>query len=929
MGRDKARIFPVAGAAWVALVGAPLAGATGAPFIYEREALDRSGLLTVAEFLERQPWAGSGQSPRLNGGGLGTHTVDIGELGERRTEVRVDGRRWIVDLNGSSDLGAIPMSSVARIVVTRGGSGVGGTIDITLRAPVAGFEVRSGLGEFTAGDGRRETHGMRLGASGERGGAMLEASYAKQEGLLGADRDVSSVITPGFDPNDVRAGASSTTPFGRFRLSGGGAPSLSDRVLIPGRPGTSANDFRPYVPATDGFNFAADEGLLAPWDQTALRASGHYDLIAGVTARIGLLASERRSEQRFPGLPLLIGAFAVDPALRAVDFARSAFNPFGVPLSSAQFRPIDVDRVFAQDTDTVVFDAGLAGVFDLFAREWRWHAGWRDADRERAETTTGFFDTARLAQGLGPSFRDATGTVRCGTPQVPIAGCVPINVFGGPAGFTPAMRDFAGVVLQSSLELDQTQYLAGLDGVLFDLPAGPLAMALDIEHRREFGRYTPDALIAARGTDASGSFGNLPYDGRIVSDRVDLGFDVPLLREASFAHALDLAIGAEWLDDDDTGSESSPRVALRWAPIETLSLRAAWERSHRTPSLRERFEAAATSFPIFADPCSPGSLASPPQAVLARCREGFGGLPPVPVGFGQAPLPRAVGGGGLAYGIDAERATTRSAGLVFAPPGDAWPSVSLAWSRITIDRALDLGEAQAVVNACYVAGRADLCRFLTRDFVGQIDQVFTGWRNAVTGLESEAWDLGFGLGHDTALGRFDLRLDASYLSYLGESGQPDRGEVLTDGSLAQGNVVGVFRGDLAIAPRLRARAELDWTRGDWSATLGYGWRSSLVEDCGAVVNAARAVGDPNRAAALCSDPEGTPRFPNGANRIASHGTADLTLRWATPWDGRIALGIHNLFDRDPPVSYASGNGNLLVIDPLPGRAFSLVYDQAF
>jgi outer membrane receptor protein involved in Fe transport len=139
----------------------------------------------------------------------------------------------------------------------------------------------------------------------------------------------------------------------------------------------------------------------------------------------------------------------------------------------------------------------------------------------------------------------------------------------------------------------------------------------------------------------------------------------------------------------------------------------------------------------------------------------------------------------------------------------------------------------------------------------------------------------------------------------------------------------VFRGDVAIAPRWRARVELDWLQGDWSATLGYGWRSAVQEDCGVVTAAARAVGDPARAATLCSDPEGTPRFPNGANRIASHGTADLTLRWATPWDGQVALALHNLFDRDPPVSYASGNGNLLVVDSLPGRVWSLLVTQRF
>jgi iron complex outermembrane receptor protein len=895
--------------------------ATPQAWVHERDEVARSGLATIAEFLARQPWAGSGQSPRLNGGGLGTETIDVGELGELRTEVVVDGRRWIADLEGGFDLGAIPLSSVERIVVTRGGRGVGGTIDITLRAPVDGVEARSGFGEFTAGDGRRESHGVRIGATGERGAAQLEASYLKQDGLRAGDRAVSSVITPGFDPDDVRAGASSTTPFGRFRLSGPGAPFPPDRVLIPARPGTSPADFRGYDARTDGYNFVADENLLAPSELTSLRASGNTALFDGVTARVSVLASERRSEQRFGGQPLLVGALAPDPVLRTVNLSASAFNPFRLP-ATAQFRPIDFDRVFAQDTDTVVFDAGLEGGFELFDHAWRWHAGWRDADRERAETTTGFFDNTRLALGLGASFRDADGTVRCGTPQAPIAGCVPINLFGGPAGFTAAMREFAGAVLQSTLDLSQTQYVAGLDGVLAELPAGALALALDVEHRRESGRYTPDALVAARGTDASGAFGNLPYDGRIVSDRVDLGFDVPLLRDGRFARALDLSLGAEWLDDDDTGSETSPRVALRWAPVEAVRFDAGWTRQARAPSLLERFEAATESFVPFADPCSIPLLATRAAEVQQRCRSGFGGLPGVPVGYGQTDLTAATFGGGLADGLVAERAIQRRLAVSFAPA--SWPGAqaSLGWNRTRIDDAIGIGDVQRAVDACYLAGNTGACRRLSRQSAsGEITRIFAGWSNRPVGLEVESWDLGLADTRDTSIGRFGARLDASYVSYLGEAGQPDRGDLLADGSLAQGNVAGVFRGDLAIAPRLRTRIAVDWTRGDWSATLGYDWRSSLVEDCGVVTGTARAVGDPARAATLCSDPAGTPRFPNGANRIASHGTADLSVRWETPWDGQVALGIHNLFDHDPPTSYASGNGNLLVIDPLPGRAW--------
>ena len=105
----------------------------------ERTDLDRTGLTSTAEILQRLPSSGGALNSRFNnsgnfgnppdGGGVGAGAaeVDLRYLGSRRTLVLVDGLRYVnaasaSGVPGSTDLNSIPESMIERIEVLQGGA---------------------------------------------------------------------------------------------------------------------------------------------------------------------------------------------------------------------------------------------------------------------------------------------------------------------------------------------------------------------------------------------------------------------------------------------------------------------------------------------------------------------------------------------------------------------------------------------------------------------------------------------------------------------------------------------------------------------------------------------------------------------------------------------------------------------------------------
>ncbi len=905
-------------------------------FVLEREDLQKTGLTSIGDILQDLTTNGAALNTTFNNGGTGETNVSLRNLGANRTLVLVNGRRWVSNLFGIVDLSTIPVSIIERVEVLKDGASaiygsdaIAGVINITTRDTYDGAEASAYLGENAEGDGRTELYDFTIGSSTDRASVVLNAAYSKQEPIYAGDREISAVPLFGFGGNNVLTGASSTTPFGRFGFgaSGGRLPNGAPGTLtlVPGRSGTTSGDFRPFDLATDGFNFAPDNYLLTPQERTSVYAEARYRITGDITFSSTMVYNERRSDLQLAVSPLTFGTVGAGIARFAIP-ASNLYNPFGVDVTRAQFRGTQPLRNFGQDADTFYFSGGLEGAFDVADRNFSWDASYIYTDSERRNTTTGLFNLNSLAVGLGPSFLDANGVPTCGTPDAPIAGCVPINIFGGPDGFTAAMADSVSFTAQDTLYKKLYDYTANITGDLFDLPAGPLGFAAGYEYRREFGSDQPDALISS-----GASSGNIrqPTAGSFSLDELYAEFNIPILKDLAFAEVFEVSIAARYSDYSNFGETTNPKFGFRWKPFADLLVRGNYSEGFRAPSVSELFLGAADSFPTIADPCS--STSDPAGAVATRCFGGFGGVSAVPAGYEQANSQIRITVGGNAN-VQPETARTKTLGLVYSPSWAEGLDVYLDWYDIEITDVIGAPSGQFVLDDCYLRGNLRSCALITRQPNGEILDLFGGvTNNAVSrGVEVEGYDFTVAYRFDTEYGKFRIVWDNAYVSYLGDIGQPAAGTVLDDGTVLAGNGVGAYFGAVRFPEwRLRSNIGTTWQMGDWGATLTARYFSALDEDCAIVVGTAADIGQPELAN-LCSSPDVVdPQFLGPTNKIEETWYFDLQGTWDAPWNARITAGVRNLFDEDPPVAFSTFANSFDPQYEVPGRFWYVQYTQKF
>jgi iron complex outermembrane receptor protein len=898
-------------------------------FVLERQDIARTGLTSVGDILQDLATNGATLNTTFNNGGNGETRINLRNLGSNRTLVLVNGRRWVTGLGGQVDLNTIPVSVVERIEVLKDGASaiygsdaIAGVINITTRDNYDGAEGNFYVGENEEGDGRTESYDFTIGSSTDRASAVVNVSYVKQEPIFAGDREISAVPRFGFDGNNVIAGASSTTPFGIFQRAGAGQPLLT---LIPGRPGTATGDFRPFNNNTDGFNFAPDNYLLTPQERTSIYAQARYNITDSISFRTSLVYNERRSALLLAAIPFVLGNVGSGLSRFNVS-ANNVYNPFGVDIVRAQYRNTVQLRQFNQDVDTFYFGGGFDGAFDMFDRTFSWDVNYIYTDNERNDLNYGQFDLNRLAAGLGPSFRDASGTPRCGTPTAPIAGCVPINIFGGPSGFTQQMANYASFTEQSAFYKEMINYTANITGDLFELPAGPLSFAAGYEYRREEGYDQPDALTAS-----GASTGNIrqPTAGGFSLDEVYAEFNIPILKDVAFAEIFEIGIAARYSDYSNFGDTTNPKFGFRWKPFSDLLVRGNYSDGFRAPTVSELFTGNSDSFPTLLDPCSTSNIGAQQPQTVTNCRSGVGGLPPVPVGYQQANQQIRITQGGNTD-LQPEDSTTKTLGLVYSPSFVEGLDLYLDWYNIEITNSIGLRSGQFIVNDCYQSGNVNSCALIRRAPDGTVLDVRATTQNLSGGTEIEGYDFTVDYRFDTDFGKFRINWDSTYVSYFGEIGQPARGTVLGPGLTAFGNQAGVYF-DRSPNWRIRSNIGTNWQLGDWGASLTARYVSPVDENCSVVRTTANGLGQPGLVNELCSNPgpNGSAQFPIAENQLDETWYFDVQGTWDAPWNGRVTAGIRNVFDEDPPVSFSTFANSFDPQYDVPGRFWYMQYSQKF
>jgi len=619
--------------------------------------IQRSGEVSVGDYLQRMPISGSainrtnnasgnlGFPPDGGGIGAGASEIDLRYLTAKRVLVLVDGKRWVRGSSGSGvsgavDLNTIPTAAIERIEVLQDGASaiygsdaIAGVVNVITRKGQEGIELETNQGAYDEGDGRTQDYSLTVGARGARSGGFLTVAYTQQDEVIASDRKLSSVPEPGAPP--VTSG-SSGTPQGRFiyldprgDVDGDGQPDvisitlnngvLNDGVTLPNYDPNNPNggDFHHFTTA-DRFNFQPYNYLVTPSKRTNVFGKTDFAVSDTVTlTMMGAFTNRRSSNQAAPN-PLFMGSDAGSGFYMDTMFipANQPYNPFGIDLDGRTNlitigrRPLEAGpRIFDQTVNTWMLSGTLDGEFKLGERSMFWDVGVNWGRNDASQQGHHIFNSRKLALALGDPAACAA-----------VPGCVPFNVFGGqgPNGtgsITPEMLQWATFTQNDQSEQELTAASANLSGDLFDLPAGPLAYALGAEWRKETGSFTPDANVQAGETaDVPAA----PTAGEVKSKEYYLELRAPLLGDLPGIQHLELSGAVRTSDYDEIGSDTVFRAGLYWRVLQSLSVRASYGEGFRAPNIGELFNTGSRFDSNISDPCD--NAANPDPATLANCQ---------------------------------------------------------------------------------------------------------------------------------------------------------------------------------------------------------------------------------------------------------------------------------------------------------------------
>lgn len=915
--RDAITFALAAGATTIAGTGAAFAQETGEPatldrievtgsrirsvdaetsqpvLVLDRAAIEKQGVTSVAEVLSRISANGAGINRTFNNGGDGSSEISLRNLGSSRTLVLVDGRRWVQTLGGSVDLNTIPASMVERIEVLKDGASavygsdaIAGVVNIITRRDFDGAEFRTHLGQFNQGDGERNTIDGTIGLNGERGNLVLGLSRVEEKAVMAGDRELSA--DPVFGLGSARYSGFSNN--GRIWNAGplGTDEEFDVSLVVP--PGSTATGGRygidEFVPfgSQYAYNFAQDNYLLTPQTRTSVFIKGRYDLTDSISFVADAMYNERRSEQQLAGFPLSGGA-ALGNAANTAMSGDSYFNPYN-PIYGGDGREVtwsrrltEQARVYQQNVKTFHSYVGLEGAFELGSRYFDWDIGYNFNKSDQNDAQIGDANMLNVAAGVGPSFMDTDGVIRCGTPDAVIEGCVPFNPLSPAGGITDEMLDYILFTAADAFQGRSESITANISGDVVELPGGMMGFAAGIESRKESGFDRPDAFVAAGYTSGNS---RLPTEGAYDLDEIYGELLIPVLANVPGAELLEISLASRYSDYSNFGDTTNSKAGFKWKPIEDLLVRGNWSEGFRAPPISTLFRGNADSYESFDDICSADYefrdaniaanclAAGVPEDYIQLTNSGRG------IG-GQTIFPFTIGGNTEA---GPEESVSKTLGLVYSPSFVEGLNVSLDWWNVEIEQALFTPEVAFVLDQCYVAGDADFCSLITRDTAagpnqGVITDMELTPRNAAV-FNVEGWDFNVRYNlPETSFGRFGVTFDATYVSDFTQQSTPNVEPERYVGRYLQNDPYW----------RTRANAALDWSYGDFSATWSTRYHSRLWEACAIV--------------ALCSDPD---RDPAARNYLPSTTYHDIQVRYNVPWNGTVKLGVNNIFKKDPPFS---------------------------
>ena len=867
--------------------------------------IKNSGANSVGELLQKLPSAGvSLSSNGTQGTSYGASSINLRYLGGaegsgNRVLVLVDGHRWVDGVGQRGfrdfvDLNTMPLGMIEGIEVLKDGASaiygsdaIAGVVNIKSARDFDGMKVQAKYGVSSEGDGQSYSGVANFGKRFDRSAVLVSLSYVKDKPILTSDRDLTRVtLVPqtavGTSPNGlyILPGLSNNAYFG---TATGFAASASPAAFNPGATiGAGAladNAFHTAALPGDYYNTQA-QGIYSagPSERWGVYTRYTADLSDKVRFKAEGMFNQRKSDQLFSPVLLDIGGTAGTIRGFAIP-SNQAFNPFGtangVPVANAvgfaanqawRIRKVMTEvgnRDNVQNVKTYRVAGGFDGSVALFGRDWKWDVYALYSKNKINSRALNSLNYDKLALGLGAS---------CAT----TSGCVAINLFGP---MTAAQADYIRYTVVESNSTSIFDVSANITGELLDLPAGPLAIAAGVEHRKNKAVDNPDPFVNAAPTyiptPASGATfaSNTTTTGQTRSatrgqyslNEAYVEAAVPLLKDLPLAKALDVSLALRYSDYDTVGGDSTAKIGIGWRPIEDILVRGTYAQGFRAPSILELYQGGRQTSFQGTDPCNGGAAANP---TLPGCAG-------VPAGYNQANYNL----NGLIAGtiagntkLKAETADTYSFGVALKPRFAPGLTATVDWYQITVKDAIASQSATQILSLCAQQGGV-FCDLVTRDAsTGAITNLLQGAQNLAE-IETSGVDATIRYEFGTRFGRFAAVLDTSYLeSFKTTSPNPTVGAPIVDERAGKGDQ------PRSTYPHWKGQASLRWDQGAWNAL----WRGRYI---GETTDAVNTVKDAKTKAIFYNDLEAGYQFER--------------------YDTNLSVGVSNIFDKAPPASYAN------------------------
>jgi outer membrane receptor protein involved in Fe transport len=888
--------------------------------------IQSTGALTLGDVIDKLPVITGGvQNPAVNNsGGSGSTLVGLRGLGASRTLILVDGERI-----NNKDLNTIPTAAVERVeVLTSGASAIygsdaiGGVINFILKSNYQGAEFSLNYGISDHDDGARRGASFMFGQTSDKGSVLAGVSYNKFDSILQSRRKFSSqvqtVTTSGgqliypivaatsYNLRDtVYVGDALNAAFGCS--TPGQTLSLNEDVFDSGKSPTGPGDYH-CLTAADAYNFAAVNYLITPQERTNAFFKGVYHLTDNIdfyaTAYHNKTSSSAQLAPAVFGVPT-VGALTVSKD--------SYYNPFGVDFSPSgadlHLRMLPIGpRQFSNGNTTDQLMTGFRGNFNIMDRNWQWNVGYDYGHQSTVNVLINFPNQANIVQGIAnPSMLDpSSGQVVCvstpGDLNTIIDGCTPWDPFNLNSASAKAVLGAASAGapgVADTWTIERT-YHAGINGGLFDLPAGTSQLAVGVDYRKEYTNNAIGQAILLDPTTAScqlGSSCRAHLQGGYTVKEAYAELYLPLLKDLPFVNGLNLTLSDRFSKYNTFGSTNNWKAGVEWRPISDLLLRGTVASVFRAPTINNIFSSPTSSAPFLGhDPCdgitapNPACVGVPTDGSFVNNAEQFrsdGSKNP------NAQQLSALTSGSAAVGfpLGPEQGKSFDFGMVYSPHFVPGLSASVDFWRIYLNQTITPGVGvQQVLDQCF-SGNLAYCPLITRAQsglnAGQLQKVIQPTANLgrldVKGIDFAA---NYRL-PQFAFGQFNIGLQATYMQQVQIQTVPgsDTNTVYQAAGVMGwfgsqlGNVCPFAAGGMCFFPRVRGQLSVDWQLGPWSA----GWRMRGTS--------------PFTMADAPADQKKIENFWRYGTYIYNDFNVGYDIQ---PINTTVTAGVNNVFDKQPP-----------------------------